>query len=139
MKKFGITFLATLVLGIFTVQAAINQEIKSENNTVKTVNLDTSTEFETVKIAAKVPTGLKNAVIDELIYPEFAQNKNLEGQVYMRITIDQDSNVKIVGLSSTTPYLGNYVREQLANTYVKRPGCKPGQVYLMKVNFDLLN
>lgn len=139
MKRFGIAFLATLFLGILTMQAAINEEVKNKNNAEVSMSLDTSTEYETIKVAAKVPTGLKNAVIDELIYPEYAQDKNLEGQVYMRITVDQNSKVKIIGMNATSPYLGSYVKKQLGDVKVNKPGCKPGQVYLMKVNFDLLN
>jgi len=137
MKRFGITFLMTLVLGIFTIQAGINEGVNNKREVLS--NLDTSTEYESIKVAAKVPKGLKNAIINELVYPKQAQVKNLEGQVYMRLTVDQNSMVKIVEMNSTTPMLGAYVKKQLTNIKVKNPGCQPGQVYMMKVNFDLLN
>lgn len=137
MKKFGIILIATLAFGIFSAQAAEKVETTPENKVATT--LDTSTEFETITVATKVPTGLKNAVTEQLLYPLYAQKTNLEGQVYMRLTVDENNNVKIVGMNATTPYLGKYVKKQLASTYVKNPGCKPGQVYMMKINFDLIN
>lgn len=139
MKKFGITLLAALLIGIFSAQAAEKLETATGNKTKVTTTLDTSTEFETITVASKVPTGLKKAVTSQLLYPAFAQQRNLEGQVYMRLTVDNNNNVKIVSMNATTPYLGKYVKEQLAATYVKNPGCKPGQVYMMKINFDLIN
>lgn len=139
MKKFGITLFAALLIGIFSAQAAEKVEETTENKTEVTTTLDTSTEFETVKIASKVPAGLKNAVTKQLVYPTYAQSKNLEGQVYMRLTVDQNNNIKIVEMNATTPYLGKYVEKQLASAKVKNPGCKPGQVFMMKINFDLLN
>lgn len=139
MKKFGITLVAALLIGIFSAQAAEKVEETTENKAEATMTLDTSTEFETITIASKVPMGLKKAVTDNLIYPKHAQYKNVEGQVYMRLTVDHDNNVKIVELNATNPYLGKYVTKQLASTNVKNPGCKPGQVYMMKVNFDIIN
>ena len=135
MKKFGITLLAALLIGIFSAQAA--GKVVTENKTKTT--LDTSTEFETITIATKVPSGLKKAVTNQLLYPTDAQHKNIEGIVYMRLTIDENNNIKIIGLNATTPLLGKYVKEQLASTYVKKPGCEAGQVYRMKINFDLIN
>lgn len=139
MKKFGVTLLAALLIGIFSAQAEEKSERITENKAKVTTALDTSTEFETITVATKVPEGLKKAVTNQLLYPEYAKKENLEGQVYMRLTVDQNNMVKIVEMNTTTPYLGNYVKEQLASTYVKNPGCKPGQVYRMKINFDLVN
>lgn len=139
MKKFGITLLAALLIGIFSAQAAEKAEETTENKVENVTTLDTSTEFETIKVASKVPSGLKNAVTKQLVYPKHAQYKNLEGQVYMRLTVDINNNVKIVELNATNAYLGKYVTKQLASTSVENPGCKPGQVYMMKINFDLVN
>ena len=139
MKKFGITLVATLLIGIFSAQAAEKVATTTENKNEVVTTLDTSTEYQTIRVATKVPTGLKDAVTNQLLYPQLAKNQNIEGQVYMRLTVDENYKVKIVAMNATTPLLGKYVTKQLASTYAKNPGCKPGQVYMMKINFDLLN
>lgn len=135
MKKSVFIIISLLSFLFLSVQASNKIEAKNSSP----ITLDTSTEYQTIRVATKVPTGLKNAVTNELFYPKDAQDKNLEGQVYLRLCIDENSYVKIVSMNATTPYLGEYVKKQLASTYVKKPGCEPGQVYLMKVNFDLLS
>jgi len=132
MKKLSI------LLVVFVMFAIANVQADGSSKEEKTLTLDTSTEFQTIKVANKLPPALKTAVMEELSYPTYAQRRNLEGQVYMRICVCDENTVKIVGLSATNPYLGNYVKEELADLYVKDPGCAPGQVFLLKVNFDLL-
>lgn len=104
----------------------------------KSLKLDTSTEYQTIKVATKLPVGLKTAVIEELSYPTYAQSHNLEGQVYMRLCVCDKNTIKIVGMNATNPYLGKYVKKELADLYVEDPGCEPGQVFLLKVDFDLM-
>ncbi len=133
MKKVTFILIAVLSFGVFTAQAAGKAESKSENNLE--LKLDTSTEYETVKIAAKVPSGLKNAVLLQLT--ENAKDHQLEGQVYMRLCVDNKNNVKIIGMNATSPSLKKYVEHQLSSTNVPHPGCEPGQVYMMKVNFNI--
>ena len=133
MKKLGLLLFAFIIFGVTNLMAEESPKAEKE------LSLDTSTEFTTMKIATQVPTGLKNAVTEQLFYPSYAQKRNLEGQVYMRLCVCDKSNVKIVGLSATNPYLGSYVKKQLADLYVKNPGCEPGQVFLIKVNFDIIN
>jgi len=105
----------------------------------KQLELDYSTQYENLKVAAKVPEGLKQAVMAKLIYPAYAKRSELEGQVYMRLCVCNEKKLKIVDLNATNPYLGEYVKKQLSDMYVKNPGCAPGQVYMLKVNFDLIN
>ncbi len=135
MKKQAIALLVTLLLGIFSVQAEENANTNETSN----LALDTSTEYQTVKIATEVPKGIKNAIQKKLFYTEFAQNKNIEGQVYLRLTVDENNMLHIIDMNATTPYLGKQVTKQLAYTKVKKPGCKAGQVYIMRINFDILN
>ncbi len=127
------------LLVVFAMFAFTNVQAEELPKAEKQMELDYSTEYETVRVAAKVPLGLKQAVVDELIYPEYAKRRDLEGQVYMRLCVCDENTVKIVGLSATNPYLGKYVKKELADLYVKEPGCQPGQVFMLKVNFDLLN
>lgn len=126
------------LLVVFVLFAFTNVQSEELSKVEKTLQLDTSTEYQTIKVASKLPAGLKQAIIDELSYPTHAQRHNLEGQVYMRLCMCDESTVKIVGLSATNPYLGEYVKKELVDLYVENPGCESGQVFLLKVNFDLL-
>lgn len=124
------------MIGIFSVQAEVKE--KKESNETN-ITLDSSTEYKTIRVATEVPQGIKDVITQKLIYPRYAKDVNIEGQVYIRLTIDNNNRLQIVGMNATTPYLGEYVSEQLDSTFVKNPGCEPGQVYMMKINFDLSN
>lgn len=133
MKNLAIILIAVLSLSVFNAQAAEKAETILKANSELT--LDTSTEFTSYKVASKVPEGLKNAVLAEL--SENAQKYQYKGDVYMRLCVDHNNHIKIVGMNATKPSLKKYVSQQLSSTYVKNPGCEPGQVYLMKVNFKV--
>lgn len=135
MKKFKITLLAALMIGIFSVQAEKKAIVTAEKDNETELILDTSTEYEVKKVATKVPQGLKDAVLKQLSMR--AHHLYKEGQVYLRLTVDENCNIHIVEMNATSPSLGDYVKKQLASTYVKNPGCKAGQVYIMKVDFNI--
>jgi hypothetical protein len=87
--------------------------------------------------AQKLPAELKDQIIKNLNYPIDAKSESIEGEVWMKISIDENSKIKIVDLSATNPQLGEYVKTELSFLYVENPGCSPDQVYYLKVRFDL--
>lgn len=89
-------------------------------------------------VAAKLPADFKTEIAKHLDYPGWAQNTLVEGEVWMRVTLDDNSAVKIVDLSATNPELGDYVKEELSDLTVKSKNFKAGMVYFMKVKFDLI-
>ena len=115
MKKLGIILAAFLIIGITNVQAK---------------KLPT--------VAAKLPSHLKEVITDQLTYPDFAEDNYIEGEVWMKVCVTDASVIKIVDISSTNQKLGNYVKKELSSLYVEKPGCKAGQVFYLKVKFDLL-
>ncbi|MDA3892830.1 MAG: hypothetical protein PF517_14305 [Salinivirgaceae bacterium] len=90
-------------------------------------------------VAAKLPVQLKGVITENLSYPSGALNQYLEGDVWMKICVTDESKIKVIDLSSTNPELGVYVKKELSSLYVDNPGCKAGQVYYLKVKFDLTN
>lgn len=88
-------------------------------------------------VAAKLPSQLKEVISENLNYPRNAKSQNLEGDVWMKICVTDDSRIKVVDISATNQELGSYVKEELSSIYVDNPGCKAGQVYYLKVKFDL--
>lgn len=89
-------------------------------------------------VAEKMPTELKQEVAKHIDYPSFAKNELIEGEVWMKVALNKDSKVEIVDLSATNQKLGKYVRTELKDVTIDNPSFKEGNVYFMKVKFDLL-
>lgn len=90
-------------------------------------------------VAAKLPSNLKQEIMNEIDYPNFAQDNLIEGEVWMKVCVSEESKVQIVDISATNPDLGAYVKQEISNIYVANPGCDAGQVYYLKVAFELLD
>lgn len=90
-------------------------------------------------VAAKLPASFKDAITHEIDYPSFAKENQVEGEVWMKVTVNDDSKLRIVDLSSTQPELGKYVEKELANLTIENSGVQSGQVYFLKVAFELTN
>ncbi|MBI9069291.1 MAG: hypothetical protein JEZ09_18485 [Salinivirgaceae bacterium] len=89
--------------------------------------------------AAKLPADFKQEISKHLNYPKDAQNNYVEGEVWLKITLDENSKVRIVDLSATVPELGIYVEKKLSDLTIKNTSFPIGNVYFMKVKFDLLD
>lgn len=87
--------------------------------------------------AAKLPADFKQEVTKHIDYPTFAQENMIEGEVWMKVTLDEASKVKIIDLSSTHKELGEHVQNELANVTITNTSFQNGNVYFMKVKFDL--
>lgn len=89
-------------------------------------------------VAAKLPAHFKQEIVDRLDYPEFAENNMIEGEVWMKVTLTEKSEVKVVDLSATNSELGEYVKSELSNIYIEDKDFPTGNVYYLKVNFCLI-
>lgn len=89
--------------------------------------------------AAKLPADFKKEITKHIDYPNFAKTNLIEGEVWMKVTLDESSKVKIIDLSATNPKLGKHVQNELANLTIKNTSLKFGNVYFMKVKFDLID
>ncbi len=92
-----------------------------------------------VSNAALLPADFKTEVSKHIDYPNNATETGIEGEVWMKVTLDENSEVQIVDLSATNPELGEHVKNQLENVSIKNTSFVAGNVYFMKVKFDLLN
>lgn len=88
-------------------------------------------------VAAKLPANFKQEIIKKIDYPDFARHNMIEGEVWMKVTVDENQQVKLVDVSSTNAELGEHVKKQLANAKVENAKLN-GQVYYLKVKFDLI-
>lgn len=90
-------------------------------------------------VAAKLPTDFKQEIAKHIDYPSFARDNAIEGVVTMRLTLDDSLMVKIVALDSSSPELGRYVKQELTNLTIKNTSFVPGNIYYMKVRFNLVS
>lgn len=89
--------------------------------------------------AAKLPADFKQEIASHLNYPNFAKENLVEGEVWMKVTLDENSAVKIVDLSATNQDLGAYVKEELSGLTIEKSDFVVGSIYFMKIKFDLTN
>ncbi len=89
--------------------------------------------------AAKLPADFKQELAQHIDYPDFAEDNMIEGEVWMKVTLDESSKVRIVDLSATNPGLGEHVKNELTDLTIENTSFKAGNVYFMKVKFDLLS
>ncbi len=90
------------------------------------------------KVATKLPSNLKHELAKEIDYPKDAKDAEIEGVVYLKLFVTEDLGVKIVEMNATHPDLGAYVREELADAKIKNNDAPIGQVYLLKIDFSIL-
>lgn len=90
-------------------------------------------------VAAKLPADFKQEISKHIDYPAHAKAELIEGEVWMKVTLDETSTVRIVDLSATNQDLGTHVRKELENLKIENTSFEKGNVYFMKVTFDLTN
>lgn len=90
-------------------------------------------------VAAKLPADFKQEITKHIDYPKAAQDDLIEGEVWMKITLDENSKVRIVDLSASNQQLGTHVRKELADLKIENTSFQNGNVYFMKVKFDLVD
>lgn len=88
---------------------------------------------------AKLPSDFKSEISKHITYPNDLRKSSVEGVVTMRITLTENSNVKIVELSSTNPDLGDHVKKQLSDLCIKNTSLQSGNIYYMRVRFNLIS
>jgi len=104
-----------------------------------TLGLSTAVSAKELRfVNQKMPVEFKKAISKHLHYPACVKNNMVEGEVWLQVTIDEKCNVQIVDLSATCPELGAYVAEELSKLCVKNSQIEEGDVYMLKIKFDLL-
>lgn len=90
-------------------------------------------------VAEKLPANIKTEIINQLHYPNFAQNQAIEGDVWIKLGLTDNSEVKIIDLSATNPKLGEYVKGKLNNMSVESANVSITDTYYLKVKFDIID
>ena len=89
-------------------------------------------------VAEKLPSDVKMEIVKQLDYPNFAEDMALEGDVWIKVGLTNNSEVKIIDLSATNRELGEYVREKLNNLSVDSKNFSVTDTYYLKVKFDIV-
>jgi outer membrane biosynthesis protein TonB len=79
---------------------------------------------------------IKTTISNSLIYPSFAKEDNIEGDVWVKVQIDENGKLKVVQSNAMDDVLENYTRNKIESLKVDEPG-KPAALYL-QVTFRLL-
>lgn len=89
--------------------------------------------------AAKLPASFKHKIEKAIDYPKYAAEEALEGDVWLKVCVNEESRVKIIDLSATNPILGEHVKKELSSLYVNNPGCMAGESFYLKIKFTVTN
>lgn len=89
-------------------------------------------------VAEKLPSDIKTEIVNQIDYPNLTEDMSLVGDVWIKVGLTEDSDVKIIDLSATNSKLGEYVRSKLTNLSVKGTGMSVKDTYYLKVKFDII-
>lgn len=81
---------------------------------------------------------VKEAIKQEITYPEFAIEAKLEGEVLVSFTVNKDGKIDILRTNSVYKELESYVVEKMKTMTVSADEAEIGKTYNMKFSFKLL-
>jgi hypothetical protein len=115
MKKL-IALASLIVLGL------VNQGFAAERNKTLKANVAVA---ELVKSKIQFPKFLKNEGVSKT-------------QILVEFKVKEDGSIKIVGTSQTDERVKNYVMEQMENINIQNADYETNEIYVLKLNFQLL-
>lgn len=80
---------------------------------------------------------VKQLVIKEMTYPEFAVDLGIEGVVFASFSVNEDSTLKVIEVNSANDRLREYVDKKLKEIKVSQV-VGSDEVFNMKFTFELL-
>jgi hypothetical protein len=89
--------------------------------------------------AAKVPVEFKQEIINRIDYPTYAQYNFIEGEVWLKLALNENSELRVIDISSTDQKLGKHVKKELSTLFVENAESSEFNVYYLKLKFDLVN
>lgn len=89
-------------------------------------------------MAEEDKTMVKQAVKQEVSYPQFAIDQELEGTVWVEFTVDENGKIKVLQINSVCVPLKNYVLEKLEGMDAFELVSGNKDKYQMKFDFHLM-
>lgn len=110
-------------------KVSISAERNNNNATSKTYRKDANGVYDNVEVQPEFPGGdnaLSNFVENNLVYPENAIDRNVEGTVRVQFVVDEQGNVRNPEVAGQKN--GQGLDEAAMAVVKKMPSWKPGQV-----------
>ena len=108
---------------------------------ILTIMVFVLTGFAIKKVSAGGPEltdVIKNAINENVKYPEFAIEKSINGVVVVQFKINKNGNVEVKRINSLQPELEEYVHNKLETISFNPATVDTTESYYYKFNFDLL-
>jgi len=83
-------------------------------------------------------TKVKQTVISQITYPDFAKEQKIEGDVLVSFKVSKDGKVVVLSSNSSEVKLQNYVVEKMKTVNLSSVDVEEGFVYNVKFSFQLL-
>lgn len=90
-----------------------------------------------VPASKAVASSVANYIEDEMDYPEFAIKNKIEGDVVIRVVIDEDGTFEVTDANSHDKEMINYVVREVEKLDSDKFDKYSGQSVLVKLKFDL--
>jgi outer membrane biosynthesis protein TonB len=90
-----------------------------------------------VPASKAVASSVANYIEDEMEYPEFAINEKFQGDVVIRIVIEEDGTFDVTEANSQNNSMINYVVREVEKLDSEDFDKYAGQTVLVKLTFDL--
>jgi len=90
-----------------------------------------------VPASKAVASSIANYIEDEMDYPEFAIKEKFEGDVVIKVVIDEDGTFEVTDANSHDKDMINYVVREVEKLDSDKFDKYSGQSVLVKLKFDL--
>lgn len=155
MKKTIVLILSVLLTGTIAMGMNDGEKDRGESNTIAN-NLDMEKICNEVNAAFlnsseiniiyadnygldnTIPKDTRDAILSELIYPEFARENAQQGIVMVSFTYDEDGYINILSTNYSDENLNKYIIDKLEKIRLGNGIVTPGNEYLLKFHFELL-
>ena len=104
---------------------------------IGTASFASNDDDNSIKALKAQKTRVIKNVNSQMDYPQFAIEKNIQGEVRVKFELDKKGNIDIISTNSAQWELEKYVISELKEMKVEEDNIFKGQTYNMKFSFRL--
>ncbi len=87
----------------------------------------------------KANVAVAEVVKSKIQFPKFLKNEGVsKAQILVEFKVKDDGSLEIIGTSQTDERIKNFVMEQMENINISNADYESNEVYVLKLNFQLL-
>ncbi len=117
---------------VYEVQMPDNIQLRNMYDE-NTILIDMSLESKVIPF----PHASRDCILDQVPYPDFAKQQQLEGGVTVRFAFDNSGNIQVKDASSTSEEFEEYVTYKLQNLRLKNCVVDSNKDYYLRFMFRL--